>query len=137
MKISLLISIISVIPIGLASCSDRNMLHNADGSFTINTIELGKEIKGYAGLVPVNVTIKDSRIQKVEILENIETFDYIVDVEKRMLPKYKNLPLDSISEIDAVSGATYSSRAVKKNVHVAVDYYLEKRGRDGLSSINK
>lgn len=110
----------------LSSCTDKNMTKNNDGTYSVNTLELGNSIKGYAGLVPVNVTIKDTLILGVEILDNIETPEYLVDVEERMLPKYENLPIRLASNVDAVSGATYSSRAVIKNVQVAVDYYLEK-----------
>ena len=107
------------------SCSDRNMTANPDGSCTINTVKLGEKIKGYAGPVPVSITIKDTVIQSVAMLGNIETPEYLTDIENRMLPKYKGLSINSIREVDAVSGATFSSRAIMRNVEVAVGYYRE------------
>jgi len=109
------------------SCTDKNMSRNADGSYTVNTIELGKKIKGYAGPIPLNITIKDSVIQGVVLLSNIETPEYMIDVENRMIPKYKGLSISKIADVDAVSGATFSSRAIIRNVDLAVKYYFENR----------
>ena len=107
------------------SCTDRNMVRNADGSCTINTVKLGAKIKGYAGPIPVSVTIKDDVIQDVILLDNIETPEYLTDVEDLMMPKYKGLSINSIRSVDAVSGATFSSRAIMRNVDAAVQYYRE------------
>jgi len=109
------------------SCTDKNMSKNTDGSYTINTIELGKKIKGYNAQVPISIIIKDTVIQQVALYENDETPDYLIDVENRLLPKYKNLSINNISNVDAVSGATFTSRAVMRNVDVAVKYYLENK----------
>ncbi len=109
------------------SCADKNMSKNTDGSYTINTIELGKNIKGYNAQVPISITIKNSVIQQVVLYENDETPEYLIDVENRLLPKYKNLSINNISNIDAISGATFTSRAVMRNVDVAVKYYLENK----------
>lgn len=109
------------------SCTDKNMSKNTDGSYTINTIELGKKIKGYNAQVPISIIIKDTVIQQVALYENDETPDYLIDVENQLLPKYKNLSINNISNVDAVSGATFTSRAVMRNVDVAVKYYLENK----------
>lgn len=126
MKLTTLLSL-SLMSIAITACTDKNMTKNDDGSYTVNTTELGNDIKGYAGLVPVAVTIKDSLILSVEILDNIETPEYLLDVEERLLPQYTHRPIETISEVDAVSGATYSSRAVIKNVSRAVEYYKKRR----------
>jgi len=126
MKLTTLLSL-SLMSIAITACTDKNMIKNDDGSYTVNTTELGNDIKGYAGLVPVAVTIKDSLILSVEILDNIETPEYLIDVEERLLPQYTHRTIENISEVDAVSGATYSSRAVIKNVSRAVEYYKKRR----------
>lgn len=48
------------------------------------------------------------------------------EVEREMLPKFRGIGLDKISGVDAVSGATFTSRALRKNVEAAVKYYQEK-----------
>ncbi len=110
-----------------ASCSDPNMHKNSDGSFTIVTTELCKDIRGYNGRVPAEVTIKDGVIQDVKILENKETPSYLERVEREMLPKFRGINLSEIPSIDAVSGATFTSRALRKNVEAASEYYEERK----------
>ena len=110
-----------------ASCSDPNMHKNSDGSFTIVTTELCKDIRGYNGRVPAEVTIKDGVIQDVKILENKETPSYLERVEREMLPKFRGINLSEIPSIDAVSGATFTSRALSKNVEAAAEYYEERK----------
>lgn len=110
-----------------ASCSDPNMHKNSDGSFTIVTTELCKDIRGYNGRVPAEVTIKDGVIQDVKILENKETPSYLERVEREMLPKFRGINLSEISSVDAVSGATFTSRALRKNLEAAAKYYEERK----------
>ena len=41
-----------------------------DGSIRLNTTELGKDIIGYGGTVPLVITLQDGRIKSVEALPN-------------------------------------------------------------------
>ncbi len=122
-----IIIIFAVALMTAASCSDPNMHKNSDGSFTIVTTELCKDIRGYNGRVPAEVTIKDGVIQDVKILENKETPSYLEKVEREMLPKFRGINLSEIPSVDAVSGATFTSRALRKNVEAAADYYEERK----------
>ncbi|MCF0247583.1 MAG: FMN-binding protein [Synergistes sp.] len=99
-----------------------------DGSRVIRTDELGKDIMGYSGAVPVNVYIKDGKITKVEAGENYETLPFMAKVEKRLMPLWAGLtPEEALDKkIDAVSGATYTSKAVIENVRLALEYALDK-----------
>ena len=121
------IIIFAVALMSAASCSDPNMHKNSDGSFTIVTTELCNDIRGYNGRVPAEVTIKDGVIQDVKILENKETPSYLEKVEREMLPKFRGINLSEIPSVDAVSGATFTSRALRKNVETAADYYEERK----------
>ena len=42
-------------------------------SFVVNTEELGKEVMGYAGTTPLEIHVKDGRIEKIVALPNSET----------------------------------------------------------------
>ena len=121
------IIIFAVALMSAASCSDPNMHKNSDGSFTIVTTELCNDIRGYNGRVPAEVTIKDGVIQDVKILENKETPSYLERVEREMLPKFRGINLSEIPSVDAVSGATFTSRALSKNVETAAKYYEERK----------
>lgn len=111
----------------LASCTDANMSKDADGNYVVNTTELCKDVQGYAGATPLNVYIKDDVIVKVEALENNETPSYFSNVQHKMFPKYEGLSVDEVDNIDGVTGATFSSNAIKKNVKTAVEYYKSKK----------
>jgi electron transport complex protein RnfG len=121
------IIIFAVALMSAASCSDPNMHKNSDGSFTIVTTELCKDIRGYNGRVPAEVTIKDGVIQDVKILENKETPSYLEKVEREVLPKFRGINLSEIPSIEAVSGATFTSRALRKNLEAAAEYYEERK----------
>ncbi len=126
MKKTIIIFAVAIL-MSAASCSDPNMHKNSNGSYTIVTTELCKDIRGYNGRVPAEVTIKDGVIQDVKILENKETPSYLEKVEIEMLPKFRGINLSEIPSIDAVSGATFTSRALSKNVEAAAEYYEERK----------
>ena len=48
----------------------------ADGSLVINTTSLGADIQGYAGKVPLEITVKDGKVMNVKALDNAETPDF-------------------------------------------------------------
>ncbi|MBR6278949.1 MAG: FMN-binding protein, partial [Bacteroidales bacterium] len=62
-----------------------------------------------------------------KILENKETPSYLEKVEREMLPKFRGINLSEIPSVDAVSGATFTSRALSKNVEAAAEYYEERK----------
>ena len=94
-----------------------------DGSYVINTTQLGKDITGYGGNVPLEITIKKGRILKVKALPNLETPDFFNEA-KTLLKKWEGKPLDEAQnlKVDAVSGATFSSKAIIANtIHDCFD----------------
>ena len=96
-----------------------------NGSFVINTTELGKDVEGYQGPTPLKVYIKNNKVEKIEFLKSTETPKYYDRVKKFLQPKWDGLKVKEAreKEVDAVTGATYSSEAVIQNVRLALDYY--------------
>ena len=41
-----------------------------NGSFVINTTELGKDVEGYQGTTPLKVYIKSGKVEKIEFLKS-------------------------------------------------------------------
>ena len=103
---------------------DENMTKK-DGVYIVNTTKLGADVQGYNGPTPLNIYIKDDKIQKVEALPNEETPGFFQRVQKELLGKWNGMDVKkaATAEIDAVTGATYSSNAVKENVKIGVNYY--------------
>ena len=44
-----------------------------DGTVRLNTTELGKDIIGYGGTVPLEITLEDGKIKSIKALANSET----------------------------------------------------------------
>ena len=103
---------------------DENMTKK-DGVYIVNTTKLGADVQGYNGPTPLNIYIKDDKIQKVEALPNDETPGFFQRVQNELLSKWNGMDVKkaATAEIDAVTGATYSSNAVKENVKIGVQYY--------------
>jgi electron transport complex protein RnfG len=96
-----------------------------NGVYIINTTELGKNIEGYNGPTPLKVYINKNKVEKIEFLKSMESPKYYAKVKKALIDKWNNLKVNDAKklQVDAVTGATYSSEAVIKNVQLALDYY--------------
>ena len=94
-----------------------------DGTQIINTTTLGKGITGYAGEVPLEVYIKDNKITKIVALPNKETPDFFEEASA-LFAKWQGLETEKAitAKVDAVSGATFSSKAIIANVRAAAQY---------------
>ena len=98
-----------------------------DGAFVINTTTLGKDVEGYAGPTPLKVFIKKNKVEKIEFLKSPETPKYYVKVKKALQEMWngKSVKDAKTLQVDVVTGATFSSEAVIKNVQLALDYYQQ------------
>ncbi|MGN1236005.1 MAG: 4Fe-4S binding protein [Bacteroidaceae bacterium] len=101
---------------------NENITQKGDNTFVVNTTEIGKDISGFAGNVPVEIEIADNIVSKVSALPNAETPDFF-NRASQLLHSWDGLTLDQAIEkqVDAVSGATYSSRAIIANVHKGLE----------------
>ena len=102
-----------------------NTMTKEDGMYVIDTTELGKDVEGYQGTTPLKVYIKKDKVEKIEFMKSTETPKYYTKVKKALLEKWNGLKVKDAKaqQVDAVTGATYSSEAVIENVRLALDYY--------------
>ena len=123
MKITLL-SVLLAVAFVTASAQDV-MRKEKDGTYVVNTTTLAQDVEGYNGPTPVEVYIKKNKIVKVVPLKSQEGPKYVAKVKKDMLPKYEqmNVKQGVVPEVDAVTGATFTSKAVQENIRRAVAYY--------------
>lgn len=105
--------------------ADNVMKKEKDGTYVINTTTLAQDVEGYNGTTPLEIHIKKNKIVKVVLLKNQETPKYNAKVKKQMIPLYENVKLKKGKkvEVDGVTGATFTSEAVKENVQRGLDYY--------------
>jgi electron transport complex protein RnfG len=105
--------------------ADDVMRKEKDGTYVVNTTTLARDVDGYMGPTPVEVYIKKNKVVKVVMLKNQETPKYNARVKKQMVPLYegKKISKKSTVEVDGVTGATFTSDAVKENVKRGLEYY--------------
>ena len=96
-----------------------------NGTFVVNTSTIAKDVRGYNGPTPLEIHIKDDRIVKIIILSNNETRNYFERVKKNLMSKWIGMKVNKVlsTDIDAVTGATYTSDAVTENMKRALEYY--------------
>lgn len=107
-----------------------------DGTITINTTEIGRDIIGYAGPTPVEITLKNGKIVKIKGLPNQETPEFYGAVRNSdILESLDGLTLKEASErhIDALSGATYSSSAIIGNIKAGINFALDDGNMEAAS----
>ncbi|MDE5789934.1 MAG: FMN-binding protein [Muribaculaceae bacterium] len=90
----------------------------------INTKGMKGVVNGYAGPVPLEICISEGKIADIRPLENSETPSFF-ERASVILEQWKGkTPEEALSlNVDAVSGATYTSQAIISNVRAGLDYY--------------
>ena len=109
----------------VASSAQEVMKKEKDGTYVVNTTTLAQDVEGYNGATPLEVYIKKNKVVKVVLLKSQEGPKYVAKVKKEVLPKYEGASVKkgTVPEVDAATGATFTSNAVKENVKRAVAYY--------------
>ena len=111
-----------------------------DGTTVVNTTSLTRDIIGFSGPTPVEITLKDGRITKIKTLRNNETPEYIgAVVNSDLLDRWDGLTLEEASRVhaDAVSGATITSTAVIRNIEAGINYALDRPAEKAESFSNR
>lgn len=105
------------------SCGTNAGAKGAD-TLKVNTTELGAEVIGFNGITPVEISVHKGVITKIEALPNQETPRYFQAVlESGLLEKLvgKTVKEAKATELDAVSGATFSSEALIQNIRLGLE----------------
>ena len=108
----------------MSASRNDGVITKENGMTVINTTELTRDVKGFKGGTPVKIFIKKNKVVKVEPLPNQETPRFF-DKVKPLLKYWEGKPVSKAieDEPDAITGATYSSDAIMKNVQVGLEYY--------------
>ena len=89
----------------------------------VDTSVPGRDIEGFRGPVPLQVCVVAGKIADIRILDNSETPRYLQKASEGLLPQWKGLTVKKALKLapDAVSGATWSSRAITDNMRIALE----------------
>ncbi|WP_027454612.1 FMN-binding protein [Xylanibacter brevis] len=111
------------------SAKPEEVMTKQDGMYVINTTTLGKKVTGYVGATPLKVYIQKNKVVKIEALKNQETPKFFAKVKREMLSKWNGMKVNDAlnAKVDGVTGATFSSEAVKDNVRLALEYYKKNK----------
>ena len=94
----------------------------------VNTIELGKDIIGYNGPTPVEISVVSDTIVSIKALTNRESPRYMQMVlESGLLGRLVGKTVEEArsAQLDAVSGATFTSNALIKNIQIGTEELLK------------
>ena len=86
----------------------------------------GDDFKGFNAVIPLEINMVDGKIASISILDNKETPRFIQKVtDAELLEHFYGLsPQEAINlDVDAISGATYSSKAMIKSVKTRMAIY--------------
>lgn len=112
--------------------SGNVITRHTDGTTIVRTTTICNA-RGYRKSTPVEVHFKNGKVQKVIALKNEETVPYFARVKQFLLPLYNNLKISKAkkltqrTDIDGCTGATFSTKAVQKNIKAAIDYYEKQK----------
>ena len=106
-----------------AAVNNEPITKNND-TVIVNTAQICKTVRGFKGSTPLQIHIKKNKIVKVEALPNRETPQYFAKA-KALLKQFEGKTVKKAAklEVDGVSGATYSSKALVKNMKQGLEYY--------------
>jgi NosR/NirI family nitrous oxide reductase transcriptional regulator len=88
----------------------------------IYTGDIAKKVYGYGGKTPVNIYVKNGKIQKIEALQNNESPQYFQKATSKVFSQYEGKTVKQAINLkaDAATGATYSSQALIKNIQMGL-----------------
>lgn len=112
----------------VSAAVNNEPITKSNDTIVVNTTEISKGERGFKGATPVLIYIKKDKVVKVETLSNRETPQYLAKA-KEVLKVFEGKTVKKASqmEVDGVSGATYTSKALVKNVQQGLEYYKNKK----------
>ena len=115
--------IFAAIPGTALSCRSGNAGAAAD-TVKVNTTTLASDVEGFNGPTPVEITVVKGKISGIKLLPNEETPAFLQSViDAGLLKALNGKTVEEASKVklDAVSGATYSSKAIIENIRRGLD----------------
>lgn len=126
------VTVVSAVAVALflqSAVVGDQVITKENGVYVVNTTTIGKDVKGYIGPTPLKIYIQKNKVQKIEVLKNQETPKYFAKVKRQLLDKWNGKTVNEAMrmKVDGVTGATYSSEAVIKNVRLGLGYYKKNK----------
>lgn len=116
----------------LSGCSYIKAVNRAIDSGRLRGYVFDLETKGYGGIIYLSLGLSSKgEITGIKVSSHSETKGLGTDAEKEFLDKFLSVDAgDDAMEIDAMSGATVSSNAIRKAVNEALRFFSENYSGD-------
>ncbi|MBO4803210.1 MAG: FMN-binding protein [Muribaculaceae bacterium] len=126
MKRTIIIAAIMLLVAGTVSLDARTKAKTKKANNTTQVIytgEIAKKVIGYNGTTPLNITVKNGVIEKIEVLDNQESPGYLKRAKDKVLPQYIGKTVAEAKKLkpDIATGATYTSEAIIKNIQMGLE----------------
>lgn len=127
-KFALTLSVMATLLASASEAQAQTMTRQKDGTYVVNTTEICSS-RGFRGKTPIRVYIKKDKIEKIEIVSTKDNPQYYTKAMRGLQKSYVGKKVNKAKnmKVDAVTGATYSSRALIDNVKAAVAYYKKNK----------
>ena len=122
-------------PSAVVATNNDTLSMQPDGSIVVSTRLLAKDVQGFGGAVPLRIHIgKGGVVDSIEAEPNAETPDFF-NHASTLLGQWQGKTIDEAmaEEVDAVTGATFSSRAIIANVQRGLAYAKRHAALDNAS----
>lgn len=95
------------------------------GVTVVTTTTIAPQVRGFKGPTPVKIYIRKNKVVKVEALPNTDSPKYFSMATNKLLTVWdgKSVKEARKMRVDAVSGATFSSKGLIGHVQAGLDYY--------------
>ena len=122
------LSACAMIVVMVSAMPNDNVISRENDTVIVNTQQLGKNIKGFRGNTPIKIFIRKNKVVKIEAMPNHETPQFFAKA-KTLLDQFNGQTVSKAVKmnVDGVSGATYSSEALKKNIKLGLEYYKKNK----------
>ena len=114
----------------ISDFTDTEDVKKTADTIKINTTDICPDVMGYAGAVPVEITVVNDTVCEVIPLENDETPRFMKRVEDSgFFNNWNGLTVEEAmaKDVDAVTRATYTSNAVTENVRQGLATYSNQK----------
>ena len=104
------------------SCGMRSRTKGPD-TLKINTSEIGADIMGFNGPTPLEISVCEGVITDIKALPNTEGPRYLkLVLDSGLLKQFVGKTVEEAREmqVDAVSGATFTSEAMLQNIRMGL-----------------
>ena len=130
---------VAVLSLSAFASGKKNNKDPKSTTKVVYTGDIAKKVFGYNGPTPLSIHIKNGKIERIEALPNNETPAYFKRAASKIFPLYEGKSIEQAKnlKVDAVTGATYSSEAIIKNIKLGLEQITTSNPKNGANKAKR